>query len=538
MALSLKPIQIVDKNNYQLLVKAPHWERVFLKYVAEVHNGFAFESKFFTKNKGIPLIRIRDISKEDTENYYDGDYQENYLVNKGDILIGMDGDFNVAIWQGKQGLLNQRVCRIKIFSIFYSEKFLFLCLQPYLKAINTETSSVTVKHLSSQTVEDIPLPLPPLPEQYRIVAKIEELFTQLDAGVELLKKVKAKLKRYRHAVLKAAVEGNLTAYWRTAHQGELEPASVLIERILKQRRDKWEAEQLTKMQAQGKTPKDDSWKLKYKEPVAPNTSDLPKLPDGWYWANTQQLGEVQLGRQRSPKNRSKDYPTKYIRAANITEKGLNLNDVLDMEFEPQERERYLLKDGDILLSEASGSPEQVGKPAIWRGQLPECCFQNTVIRLSSSNLSNDYLLIVFKTFYFIGIFSKIAAGVGINHLSANKFSTIAVPISPLKEQIQIVQEVERHLSIIDQLEKTIDTNLKRANKLRQTILKQAFEGKLVPQDPNDEPAEKLLERIKAEKAARESEKKSQRQPKIKSNQPRKSKKSSTQLELNLNNQNG
>ncbi|MFM6395314.1 MAG: hypothetical protein ACKPFF_01365, partial [Planktothrix sp.] len=108
------------------------------------------------------------------------------------------------------------------------------------------------------------LPLPPLPEQYRIVDKIEELFTELDAGVELLKKLKAKLKRYRQAVLKAAVEGNLTKEWREANQGKLEPASVLLERILKQRREKWEAEQLEKMKAQGKPPKDDSWKLKYK----------------------------------------------------------------------------------------------------------------------------------------------------------------------------------------------------------------------------------------------------------------------------------
>jgi type I restriction enzyme S subunit len=254
------------------------------------------------------------------------------------------------------------------------------------------------------------------------------------------------------------------------------------------------------MKAQGKTPKDDSWKLKYKEPIAPDTSDLPELPDGWCWANTQQLGEVQLGRQRSPKNRSKHYPTKYIRAANITEKGLDFSNILDMEFEPHERERYLLKDGDIILSEASGSPSQVGKPAIWREQLPECCFQNTVIRLRALNLSNEYLLIVFKSFYFNNIFSKIAAGVGINHLSANKFSLICVSLPPLKEQIQIFEEVERHLSVIEQLEKTIDSDIKRAEKLRQSILKQAFEGKLVPQDPNDEPAEKLLERIKAEKA--------------------------------------
>ncbi|MDB9317832.1 MULTISPECIES: restriction endonuclease subunit S [Cyanophyceae] len=491
-----------------------------------IHYGYSASAS--QEVTGVKLLRITDIQNNsvnwDAVPYctIDEIKKSQYLLKEGDLVFARTG-----ATVGKSYLIRSYIpqavfasylIRIILFNDI-SKKFIYNFFQSnnYWLQINEGKLGIGQPNVNAQVLSKITLPLPPLGEQYRIVAKIEELFTQLDAGVELLKKVKAKLKRYRQAVLKAAVEGNLTKEWRTAHQGELEPASVLLERILKQRREKWEAEQLAKMQAQGKTPKNDSWKLKYKEPVAPDTSNLPDLPDGWCWANTQQIGEVQLGRQRSPKNRSKDYPTKYIRAANLTEKGLNLSDVLDMEFEPHERERYLLKDGDILLSEASGSPDQVGKPAIWRGQLPECCFQNTVIRLSSINfLSNDYLLIVFKTFYLIGIFSKIAAGVGINHLSANKFSIIAVPISPFKEQIQIVKEVDRLFSIIDQLEKTVDTNIKRAERLRQSILKQAFTGQLVPQDPSDEPAEKLLERIKAEKAKQvttKTKKKTKTQPK-------------------------
>jgi type I restriction enzyme S subunit len=131
------------------------------------------------------------------------------------------------------------------------------------------------------------------------------------------------------------------------------------------------------------------------------------------------------------------------------------------------------------LSEASGSPRQVGKPAIWRDQLPLCCFQNTVIRLRPNLTGSTYLLVVFRHFYLNGIFAEVAGGVGINHLSADKFSAIPLPIPPLPEQQRIVAEVERRLSVIDELDALVNANLQRATRLRQAILQQAFEGRLL-----------------------------------------------------------
>ena len=225
-----------------MLIKAPHWDRVFLSEVASVQNGYAFKSELFTHGEGKPLIRIRVIDKGQTENYYLGEFPDEFLVNRGDILIGMDGDFKVARWQGEQGLLNQRVCRILFESENYYEDFLFLCLQPYLNAINAETSSVTVKHLSSRTVNEIPLPLPPLNEQKRIVAKIEELFTELDAGVSSLQLAQAQLKTYRQALLKHAFEGKLTAQWRAENADKLEDAQTLLQRIQAERQARYAAE--------------------------------------------------------------------------------------------------------------------------------------------------------------------------------------------------------------------------------------------------------------------------------------------------------
>ena len=132
--------------------------------------------------------------------------------------------------------------------------------------------------------------IPPAREQERIVAKIDELFSELDAGVASLKRAKALLKKYRQAVLKAAVTGELSRNWRERHQGEIrESGAELLQRILKARRAAWEAAELKKLRVKGKPPKDDRWKQKYKEPQPPDTSDLPALPDGWVWASIDQL---------------------------------------------------------------------------------------------------------------------------------------------------------------------------------------------------------------------------------------------------------
>src|SRR5262249_35551338 len=160
----------------------------------------------------------------------------------------------------------------------------------------------------------------------------------------------------------------------------------------------------------------------------------PPLPAGWSWTTVGEVGEVRLGRQRSPKNRSSQYPTKYIRAANITWGGLDLSDVLDMEFTPPEREVYRLLPGDVLLSGASGSADEVGKPVIWRGELEGCCFQNTVVRFRPRGMPPGFPFVVFSHFARNGVFAQVSKGVGIHHLGADRFAQLRFPLPPPNEQ--------------------------------------------------------------------------------------------------------
>jgi type I restriction enzyme S subunit len=321
------------------------------------------------------------------------------------------------------------------------------------------TGAVGLRRVPKIFIEEHDIPLPPLSEQRRIVARIEELFSRLDAGVAALRQAKAQLQRYRQSVLAAAVTGQLTQAWREQHP-DTEPAELLLKRTLKEHRESWNGSG------------------KYKEPDPLEDTPSGSIPESWAWASIAQIGFVQLGRQRSPKNRSKDYPTKYIRAANITEDGLALEDLLEMEFSPSEQTRFRLKFGDIILSEASGSPDQVGKPAIWKDEVENCCFQNTVIRLRATGFDNEFLLIVLKHFHRNKVFANIAGGVGINHLSAAKFSKMSTAVPPLAEQHQIVAEVEARTTAIAHLEAELDRQITRSNRLRQSTLKSAFNGSL------------------------------------------------------------
>jgi type I restriction enzyme S subunit len=412
MALNVALEEIVG-NGHPLLAIKPHWERIRLSEVGRVLNGYAFKSTHFSRDGGMPLVRIRDVGNDASDTFYSGEFDERYVVEAGDLLVGMDGDFNCARWRGPRALLNQRVCKIAIDSTAYLPRFLDYVLPGYLKAINDATSSITVKHLSSRTVEDIPLPLPPLEEQRAIADEIEKQFSRLDEAVASLQRVKANLKRYKASVLKAAIEGS------SAKRGTPDHTSV--------------------------------------QPLA-------------------QVAEVQLGQQRAPIHAAADAQIPYLRAANITWEGLDLSDVKSMGF--PNAERYRLQVGDVLLSEASGSASEVGKPAIWNGEIPGACYQKTLIRIRAKP---GKLLPRFIYYYFLhtcisGQFARLAPGVGILHLTAERMLGWRILVPSIEQQSQILIELDRKLSFLRELEIEVEANLKRAQALRQAILAKAFSG--------------------------------------------------------------
>ena len=471
MALTEPVDEIVANSNNSLLGKHESWGRVKLGEIADIQNGFAFKSaKFNKQQEGMPLIRIRDVVKDDTETFYTGEYEPEYMVQPGDLLVGMDGDFNCARWRGSPGLLNQRVCRITLTSDVLHPKLLDYALPGYLKAINEKTSSVTVKHLSSKTISQIPLPVPPPEQQEGMVAEIEKQFSRLDEAVASLKRVKANLKRYKAAVLKAAVEGKLTEEWRKQNP-DVEPASKLLERILAERRTKWEEAELAKMKAKGKEPKNDKWKEKYKEPSG--TEGLGRLPAGWAWASVEQIAEIQLGKMLDKKKHTKGKKKSYLRNINVRWGRVDTSDCLEMYFQDQELDRYGLEDRDVLVCEG-GEP---GRAAIWDARFPDMKYQKALHRVRlhegiSAELFVAYLEYLGKS----GRLEKWFTGTTIKHFTRESFSSLPFPLPPQDEQVSVLASVEQSLSLVVNLEMDVEKSLSRALSLRQSVLSAAFSG--------------------------------------------------------------
>ena len=453
MALGLTPDQIIKKGTHPQLVIADEWERVELKKIASVQNGFAFSSKLFNRTEGMPLIRIRDIFSVETENLYLGEYKEDFVVNKGDILIGMDGDFKVSKWPGNKGLLNQRVCRIHFESAYYEKEFLFICIQPYLNAIHSETSAVTVKHLSSRTINDIPFPLPPLPEQRAIVAKIEELFSDLDKGIADLNLAKEQLVVFRQAVLKKAFEGELTREWREKNEITFD----------------WEETNTGKAMPDinsGSTPKSDFLFDK---------------------------GEIQ-----------------FLKVYNLNFDGtLNSNKnpaFTTNEVHNSQNKRAITIAGDVLIN-IVGPP--LGKVSmIPLNSKKEFNINQAIVRFRPNEKITSKFLCFFlqNPATVLWLESKSNTTAGQHNVKVTTCREIPTNLPSIKEQNQIVKEIESRLSVCDKVEQSIIESLEKAKALRQSILKKAFEGKLLSaaeierckQEEDYEPASVLLEKIKKE----------------------------------------
>jgi type I restriction enzyme S subunit len=349
------------------------------------------------------------------------------------------------------------------------------------------------------------LPIPPLPEQHRIVEAIESYFTRLDDAVATLERVQRNLKRYRASVLKAAVEGRLVqteAELARAEGRDYEPASVLLERILAERRRRWEDKELAKMKAKGKAPKDDKWKASYEEPILPNTSDLSDLPEGWSWASVDQLEQ---GDRRSGYGvlvPGADIPggVPLVRVGDIRGGSINGSKLKRISRDVADTfAKTYLKGGEVLLTLVG----TVGRTAVVPAYLAGSNVARAVGVIPVSELVEPHWV----EYWFRSPATRHRM-VGKAHEVARKTLNIedvraaAVAVPPRSEQIRIREAIEDHASIVDSVDRQNEISTHRFARLRQSILKWAFKGRLVDQDPSDEPASVLLERIQAVRASR------------------------------------
>ena len=359
-----------------------------------------------------------------------------------------------------------------------------------------------------QFLKKFDLPVAPINEQSRIVAEIEKQFSHLDEAVDNLKCVKANLKRYKSFVLKAAVEGKLTEEWRKKHP-HVEPADKLLQRILAERRKKWEEVELAKMKDKGKEPKDDKWKKKYKAPVGPDKQNIDNLPNDWVIVTLDQVSGI------NPRIDKKGIPeyleVSFVPMPEVGAENGYINVKNTRPFAEVKKGFTNFLEGDVLFAKITPCMEN-GKMVVVPKLSNGYGFGSTEFHVIRPFYGvNPYFI-----YYLVSNLSfrkeaahRMTGAVGQKRVPVSFLIETVMSLPPIKEQDQIIREVQRRISIIDGVDSMIEISLKHADRLRQSILKKAFSGELVPQDAGDEPVEKLLNRIlsKQDKAGKKVAKK-------------------------------
>ncbi|MGD0954454.1 MAG: restriction endonuclease subunit S [Methanotrichaceae archaeon] len=438
---------------------------------------------------GPKFLRITDI-QDSSVKWEDVPYCETedidiskYLLYPGDIVFARTG-----ATVGKSYLVQDNVPAEAIFASYLiriklaasiNPKFVYNFFQSqfYWRQINNSSAGIGQPNVNGKKLGKIVIVLPPLPEQHRIVAKIEEFFSYLDAGVEGLHKVKAQLRLYRQSVLKAAVNGRLTEEWRKANR-DVEPAEKLLVRIQEELKSKL-----------GK---------KYR-PSKPDNAALPELPRGWIWASMEQISlKVVDGVHKKPNYVPSGIPF-------ITVRNLTTDDTINFKntkFVTIEDHRDFCKRtnpeiGDILITKDG----TLGVARVIKTENAFSIFVSVALmKPVKSFLNSDYLAIFINSPDGQRQCENIGKGSGLQHLHLEDLRAMTFPIPPLLEQDFIIKEIENRLSGVDEGQRALDQSIKLVDRLRWSILKRAFEGKLVPQDSNDEPASMLLDQIMAERA--------------------------------------
>lgn len=428
------------------------WVSCALGNVIKVKNGYAFPSQAFRK-EGVPLIKQSNLDNDRVSLakcvYLDLDWlttKEDYILKKNDVLIGMSGSVGkLCIYDlDTPALQNQRTGKIVPLSTDQTEwRFVWEYLKTVEQQLLKMGKGMGVLNVSAADIESLPFYLPPLNEQRRIVAKLEEVLTLVDASQKRLARSPVILKRFRQAVLAAACSGRLTADWR-AEKG---------------------------------------------------IGEGEDLPEGWQRLSLRKLCDgFQYGTSTKSEPSGK---IPVIRMGNIQNGKIDWTN-LAYTSDAVEIKKYRLNLGDVLFNRTN-SPELVGKTAIYRGEQP-AIFAGYLIRIKNrSELDSEFLNYCLNSFQAKEWCQQVKTdGVSQSNINAQKLADYEINFPPLQEQQEIVRRVDSYFTLADQLEARYQKAKTQVDKLTQSILAKAFRGELVPQDPSDEPASALLERIRTQ----------------------------------------
>lgn len=417
-------------------------------------------------------------------------------LKQGDVLLSIVGTIGKAarVPPELEGAnITQSSCRIRPRPGAITSDFLFYQLkspemrrQFDLVALGTGVPRLNIAH-----VRDLNTALPPLPEQRRIVAKLDELLARSRKAREALEAIPPLLEKLRQSILAAAFRGDLTAAWREKNP-DVEPASVLLQRIRAERRKKWEEAELAKLMAKGKTPLGDSWKDKYQEPEPVNTEGLPELPEGWCWAGLNEISTLSTG-GTPPGKEEGCYGGKlpFFKPTDL-DGGLHLTSARQTLSEKGASFLSTIPAGSSLITCIGATIGKTGMTSV------ECAANQQINAAHPVSTKPEYLYFQLTSPDCQQWIKENASATTLPIINKGRMEKMPIALAPEQEQTLIVSmlmgvEIQQNSSA-----DIVDSQQRCFAKLEQALLAKAFRGELVPQDPADEPAEVMLERLRKE----------------------------------------
>ncbi len=413
------------------------------------------------------------------------------LFKKGDVLYGKMRPYLNKVWVADfDGFCSAE------FLVFpcpegINSRFLALRLnaQDFVTFANQSVSGDRPR-VDYDSMAAFPILLPPSAEQERIVAKLDAMLSRISAGESAARRALERLDCYRATVLHAAVTGELTSEWRKTHKPE-ETGKQLLKRLLIEHRKRWEEIELKRYQTGGKLSNNDNWKRKYPRPTEPNATHLPLLPRGWAWASLDQLGELNRGKSKHrPRDDERLYggPYPFIQTGDIRKSDGTIREHRQTYSDFGLKQSRLWPTGTLCITIAANIAETglLTYPA---------CFPDSVVGFIQGE---DVLRVRFIEFFIRSEKARLeqyAPATAQKNINLAFLRALAVPLPPLQEQTEIVREGEHRLKAANTLASKLSYQLNRALSTRQSISQEAFFGNLIPQDPNDETAGTLLERL-------------------------------------------
>ncbi|MBZ0302250.1 MAG: restriction endonuclease subunit S, partial [Anaerolineae bacterium] len=347
---------------------------------------------------------------------------------------------------------------------FYGQDLQFIRYLLETLGLTEMDRASAIPGLNREDAYALDVEIPPKSEQQRIVAKLDSLFARTRQGREELARIPALIEHYKQAILAAAFRGNLTADWRSAHDPDPIKADGLG--------------------------------------IDSRTGRLPGIPDEWAWTSLDAVSEISGGLTKNAQRREIEQRVPYLRVANVYANELRLDDVKEIGCTDRELEKTQLEAGDLLVVEGNGSIEQIGRVAIWGGSISPCSHQNHLIRVRpNEKVISHYILFWMLSPLGRQYIERVASSSsGLHTLSISKVSGLALPLCTPDEMKEVVRHIEYAFSWLDTVLSESNQARYLLDHLDQATLAKAFRGELVPQDPNDEPASVLLDRIRAERA--------------------------------------